>query len=168
MMYVISKATNKVIGVIENASDQLPGVIFSEVPPDGYAYEFEKEYISRQVEGHILRHYTQTKQSSDTADKMYFETTLKASGSYPDLEAKVTQAVADFYTAQAAGTPKIPAELAAPLAVAAGDEAALEQLIKVGIRIKWVQDCKAAYREAVAAIEAGQVAQIQLPAYPLA
>ncbi|WP_294948234.1 hypothetical protein [Sulfurivirga sp.] len=118
------------------------------------------------TEQHILRHYPQTKQASDTADKMYFETVMRASGTYPSLDADITQAVADYYTARASGTPKTPAELAAALAQP-GDEAAIEQLIKVGIRVKWVQDCKVAYREAVVALQTGGAAELNLPDYPL-
>ena len=123
--------------------------------------------LSKTLTESIYLYYPQAKQNSDLADKMYFETTLKASGSYSTLEALIAKAVADFYTAQAAGKPVTTASLATPLAKVAGDEIGIEQLIKVGIRVKWVQDCKAAYAAAVANIQAGNPDNLTLPDYPL-
>jgi len=128
---------------------------------------FNTEEITKAVENHIYSSYPQAKQNSDLADKMYFETILKGSGNYPTLEALIAKAIADFYTAQAAGKPVTIASLATPLAKVAGDEIGIEQLIKVGIRVKWVQDCKAAYAAAVANIQASNPNNLTLPVYPL-
>ena len=163
-MAVIIDADGSIIGAGD--FEQLTAlVVGGEV--NGTVQHNSADEMGRMVERHILRHYPQTKQASDTADKMYFETVMRASGAYPSLDADITQAVADYYTAQASGTPKTPAELAGSLAASAGDEVGLEQLIKVSIRIKWVQDCKAAYHAAVADLQAGNSPTLNLPDYPL-
>lgn len=133
------------------------------------------------LSSYISQNYPQKKQNSDLADKLYFENVLKASGRYPDIEKKIVHAVAAFYAAKDTDTPKTPAELAADMAVAddslSGEEKdqqlqqdviGLEQLIKVGIRVKWVQDCKRVYKQTAAQVEAGDLAaQMDLPPYPL-
>jgi hypothetical protein len=98
---------------------------------------------------YIDEHYPQTKQNSDLADKLYYENLLKAAG-YENLEQTIVTKVGEFYGG-------------ATLDALLGDiedenQTAIEQLIKVGIRVAWVQRCKA---ELAAALT-----ESRDPAYP--
>ena len=123
--------------------------------------------LRQQLELTIYDAYPQSKQNSDIADKMYYESQIKAGGGYPNLEKSITAAVIQFYAAQAADTGASPAQLAAGIAQSDDDQTSLEQLIKAGIRVTWVQDCKAAYRVAVANLAQQTAANLSLPVYPL-
>jgi len=168
-MQIINKSTKEVLYVGEIIDLNLVLNASNDITLNAADYEviYSVEELAQMVEQHIYSSYPQAKQNSDLADKMYFETTLKASSNYPTLEALIAKAVADFYTAQAAGKPVTTASLATPLAKVAGDEIGIEQLIKVGIRVKWVQDCKAAFATAVANVQAGKADNLTLPNYPL-
>ncbi len=90
---------------------------------------------------HIYANYPQTKQNSDLADKLYYENLLKAAG-VQDLEADIVQRVQSFYDGKSLD------EVLAD--VSAEHKEAYEQLVKVGIRVAWVQQCKAELKAAIA------------------
>lgn len=88
----------------------------------------------------IYDKYPQAKQGSDLADKMYYETELKASGAV-DLEKTVYNVIVDVVT----GTPFADALAKVDENVRQG----VGQLVKTGLRIKWIQDCKLVLKEAL-------------------
>ena len=112
---------------------------------DAYLYK-------RKMSMYIYSNYPQDKQGSDTSDKMYFETTLKAEG-VQNLESLV---VGKIKMVQDGNT--------LVDAVADVDEVirlGVTQLVKVGIRVAWVMACKAEYHLAVA-----EGREMNLPAFP--
>ena len=101
----------------------------------------------------ILQHYSTIKQQSDQADKEYFSTILKAKG-VENLESIVAVKVQNFFAG------KTLEEVVED--VADEDKEAYLQLIKVGIRVTWVQMCKAELRKAIA-----ENREPKFPEYPL-
>jgi len=102
---------------------------------------------------YIYTHYPQTKQNSDLADKLYYENLLKAQG-VQNLEADIAARVQSFYDGKS---------LEGVLAdVAVEHKEAYEQLVKVGIRVAWVQQCKAELKAAIA-----ESREPNFPNYPL-
>ena len=101
----------------------------------------------------ILQHYPTTKQQSDSADKEYFSTLLKANGA-ENLETDIVARVQNFFAGQTLDevVEDVPDE----------NKEAYLQLIKVAIRVTWVQDCKAELRKAVA-----ENREPKYPEYPL-
>lgn len=102
---------------------------------------------------YILQHYSTTKQQSDQADKEYFSTLLKANGA-KDLETEIVLKVQDFFKGATLESlvKDVPTE----------NKEAYIQLIKVGIRVTWVQMCK---QELKKAIEEDR--EPNFPEYPL-
>lgn len=104
----------------------------------------EKERIqelSDACKNYILSFYPAIKQQSDIADKVYFETVLKAVG-ISNLEADIIKRVEDFYNGKTLD------EVISD--VADENKEAYLQLIKVGVRVNWVQRCKEVLRDAIA------------------
>jgi len=95
-----------------------------------------EDYITEQhikLSDYIYFYYSPVKQSSDLADKVYFETILNAQA-YPDLNLTIMNKTVLFYE----GTP-----LQTLLEDVATDYVvAIEQLLKAAIRVTWVQHCK--------------------------
>lgn len=112
--------------------------------------ELDKKYNS--CKDYILQHYPQIKQQSDIADKMYFETALKAGG-VSDLEVDIAARVGQLHSGKSLD------EVTSD--VSQESKVAYIQLIKVGIRVSWVQACKKALGEAIA-----QDTKPQFPDYP--
>jgi len=128
-------------------------IILGEVDENLVVYSYTSDEYSSAIETHIYSNYPQSKQSSDTADKMYFETILSASG-VENLEAIV---VSKIKMIQDDG--KTVEEAVADLVEEM--KLGVSQLVKVGIRVAWVMACKAEYHLAVA-----EGREMNLPAFP--
>ena len=112
---------------------------------------------------YIYSYYPQSKQNSDLADKIYYETFLKAKG-YTDIEAKLVQAVEDFYNGKTID------EIVAN--ENDDDKEAIIQLLKVGIRVTWVQMVKNKIKELQTEILNEQILEVNyikqyFPKFPL-
>jgi len=105
---------------------------------------------------HIYSNYPDIKQKSDLSDKEYFETYLKIRNideiafrkALAEAVEKVYSGVSDFDTEVSALKQQFPTP--------AGDvewELAIEQLLKVSIRVMFVQLCKAVHRQLKTQIE---------------
>ena len=106
-----------------------------------------------QITEYIYIHYPPAKQASDQADKEYFSTLLKAKG-FENLESDIVARVEKFYNGKSVEE-----------VVEDVDEKAREaysQLVKVGIRVTWVQMCKAELRRALKEED-----EPKFPKYPL-
>ena len=114
---------------------------------------YEPNEAAQLASGYIYSHYPQTKQNSDLADKLYYENILKAAG-VQDLEADIVHRVQSFYDGKSLD------EVLAD--VSAEHKEAYEQLVKVGIRVTWVQQCKAELKAAIA-----EEREPSFPKYPL-
>jgi len=104
------------------------------------AYFDSKTSLKAQITNHIFSKYPAAKQASDTADKMYFETVLKADG-FPKLEITIQTILRDIALSSktlAESLEEFPEETHLPLS----------RLVKVANRVVWVQHCKAAYFKA--------------------
>ena len=112
----------------------------------------EKE-LKIQITNYIYQHYPQTKQNSDLADKLYYENVLKAGG-FENLEQIVVKKVLEFENGKNLD------ELLED--VASENKTAMKQLLKVGIRVAWVQKCKAELKKAIA-----EDREPNYPKYPL-
>jgi len=116
----------------------------------------KKEYakvLKEKVSRYIFTYYPQEKQNSDLADKLYYENILKAKG-VSKIEKGINNRVIDFYNGKTIEeTIKN---------ISDENKEAYRQLVKVGIRVAWVQMCKDAYKEAIA-----NLSKINLPKYPL-
>jgi len=101
----------------------------------------------------ILQHYPQIKQQSDSADKEYFTTLLKANG-VQNLEADIVARVQNFFAGKTLDevVEDVPDE----------NKEAYIQLVKVGIRVTWVQQCKAELKASIA-----EDREPNFPKYPL-
>ena len=114
---------------------------------------YEPYEAEQLASGYIYTHYPQTKQNSDLADKLYYENLLKSQG-VQNLEADIVARVQNFYDGKS---------LEEVLAdVDAEHKEAYEQLVKVGIRVAWVQQCKAKLKAAIA-----EDREPNFPQYPL-
>ena len=102
---------------------------------------------------YILQHYSTTKQQSDQADKEYFSTLIKANG-VKDLETEIVLKVQDFF--KGATLESLVED------VSDENKEAYIQLIKVGIRVTWVQMCKQELRKAIE-----EDREPNFPEYPL-
>lgn len=103
--------------------------------------ENEDRYINLKITttAYIYENYPQNKQNSDLTDKFYFESQLREAG-VADLDKQVNDQVAAYYSGTAMDD--IIAGLTDDMKIPLG------QLIKVAIRVKWVQMCKSAYMDA--------------------
>ena len=90
---------------------------------------------------YIHSKYPQPKQSSDIADKMYYETVLRASG-VKELDKMILGLVSDYTSHK---TKKLSTVLKD---VPEDIKFAVSRLVKVANRVIWVQACKKAYYEA--------------------
>jgi len=106
-----------------------------------------------QITNFIYKYYPQDKQNSDIADKMYYETVLRAKG-FENLDLLVSDSVKAYLEGTTIE------ELVADLDEE--DKVPAEQLLKVGIRVTWVQMCKAELALAIA-----EERTPVFPAYPL-
>ena len=102
---------------------------------------------------YIYQYYPIDKQASDQADKEYYTTLLKAKG-IDNLEAVVVAKVQDFFN-------DVPLENLVDDVVDEDKEAYI-QLIKVGIRVTWVQMCKQELKLAIT-----ENREPKFPEYPL-
>ena len=112
-----------------------------------------KEEKQKQITDYIYQYYPPVKQQSDTADKVYYETLLKSKGT-TNLEADIVNRTTEFYNGKSLE------EVIAD--VDDGNKVAYEQLIKVAIRTKFVQDCKAELKQALS-----EDREPNFPKYPL-
>ena len=101
----------------------------------------------------IYKHYPQTKQNSDLADKLYYENVLKANG-FENLEQTIVSKVIEFENGKSFD------ELLADVDDA--NKEAIAQLLKVGIRVTWVQRCKEELKKSIA-----EDREPNFPKYPL-
>jgi len=99
----------------------------------------DKLYL--QIESILYLKYPQSKQSSDLADKLYFENALKAKG-VKTLEKTIVTKITAFNDGKTFD------EILD--GVADENKEAMAQLLKVGIRISWVQACKSELKTAIA------------------
>jgi len=99
------------------------------------------ENMNSQCESYIYQRYPQTKQNSDLADKLYYENTLKASG-FENLEGVVVSKIKEFFSNGVSFD-----ELLSD--VEQTQKEAVGQLLKVAIRVTWVQKCKEELRNAL-------------------
>ena len=101
------------------------------------AYFNEKTSLKTQITAHIFKNYPAVKQASDTADKMYYETVLKAGG-FENLEAAIMELLMRANSAN---------ETLSDLVKGYDDDIAfsLSRLVKVANRVSWTQNCKKAY-----------------------
>ena len=90
----------------------------------------------------IIKFYPVEKQNSDAADKAFWEPTLKAEG-YVDLELTVVNYIKRFVYDNELYSDIIAGE---PVAT----QYPIGQLIKCGIRLNWVIDCKLVLQKAIA------------------
>ncbi len=102
---------------------------------------------------YIYSKYPQVKQNSDLADKLYYETLIKTSG-VKDLEADIVKRVENFYEGKSVKD--------VILDVDSKHKEAYIQLVKVGIRVAWVQRCKAELKAAII-----ENREPNFPKYPL-
>ena len=105
------------------------------------------------VTNYIYKHYPQTKQNSDLADKLYYENVLKAGG-FENLEQVIVGKVVEFENGKSFD------ELLSDVDEA--NKEAIAQLLKVGIRVTWVQRCKEELKKALT-----EDREPSYPAYPL-
>ena len=95
----------------------------------------------KQASDLIYSKYPQSKQSSDLADKLYFENALKAKG-VKTLEKTIVTKITAFNDGKTFD------EILD--GVADENKEAMAQLLKVGIRVSWVQACKSELKTAIA------------------
>jgi hypothetical protein len=101
----------------------------------------------KQIGNYIYFYYPQDKQNSDLADKLYYENLLKSKTDeennlvYNNLEELVVRKVIEFKNGKTLEevVEDIPEE----------DREAFTQLIKVAIRVSWVQECKGELKKAI-------------------
>ena len=105
------------------------------------------------IEDFIYSKYPQGKQASDSADKEYFSTLLKAKG-IQNLEATIAVKIQDFFKGVALEN--------LVEDIADENKEAYIQLIKVGTRVTWVQMCKQELKKAIA-----ENREPEFPEYPL-
>ena len=126
------------------------------ISPDELEKLKQEKYIADkniELTNYIYSEYPQAKQNSDIADKVYYESLLKAKG-IENLEADIVARVERYYRGESLD------DILSD--VADEDKSAYEQLIKVGIRVTWVQMCK---NELKSAIE--EQKEPEFPKYPL-
>ena len=106
------------------------------------------------INTYIYLYYSQAKQNSDLADKLYYENILKANG-FENLEQTIVLKVASFFE-EGKSVEALVADISDE------DKTAIEQLLKVGIRVTWVQRCKEELKKSIA-----EDREPNYPAYPL-
>ncbi len=107
----------------------------------------------KEIERYIYSYYPQSKQNSDLADKLYYENTLKARG-FENLEQTIVTKIIAFESGKNFD------ELLSD--IADENKEAILQLVKVGIRVAWVQKCKAELKTALL-----ENREPEYPVYPL-
>ena len=111
------------------------------------------EVLSKRIEDYIYSKYPQSKQNSDLADKLYYENLLKAKG-IKNLEADIVKRVEEYYKGK--NLDEVISD------VADENKESYLQLIKVGIRVTWVQMCKNELKKAIE-----EQREPEFPEYPL-
>ncbi|NPA64846.1 MAG: hypothetical protein GXO16_07715 [Epsilonproteobacteria bacterium] len=144
------KKDGKVIGQIDNIQTFLEQTGYSR---EEIAIVFSEKELKEMTEAYIYNFYPQVKQASDIADKNYYEMLLKAKGA-TNLEADIVARAERFF-----GGESLESIISD---VADTEKEAYEQLLKVAIRVKWVQDCKAELKAAIA-----EEREPNFPDYPL-
>jgi len=107
----------------------------------------------KEIENLIYSKYPQSKQNSDLADKLYYENLLKAKG-IKNLEADIVKRVEEYYKGK--NLDEVISD------VADENKESYLQLIKVGIRVTWVQMCKNELKKAIE-----EQREPEFPKYPL-
>jgi len=140
--------------------------IFYKIEDDNIVVDMDRtfkkwiELKQKEIRNFLYSKYPQSKQSSDLADKMYFENVLKAKVDadgakvYPDLETIIVAKVIEFDNGSTLD------DLLSD--VVDEDKESIKQLLKVGIRVSWVQKCKSELKSALA-----EDREPNYPAYPL-
>ena len=153
----LEKQKNGTVKFLQISPEQLPTVpddeqrhfskVFYELDGENIVIDYERtveQWLNdkyKEIENFIYSKYPQAKQNSDLADKIYYETLLKAKG-VENLEADITKRVKDFFAGSTLD------DVVAD--VADENKVAYTQLIKVGIRTTWVQLCKDELKKAIA------------------
>ena len=107
----------------------------------------------RDIENYIYSKYPQSKQNSDLSDKIYYENILKSKG-IESLENDIITRVKDFFTG------KTLEEVIED--ISDENKEAYLQLLKVNIRVTWVQMCKDELKKAI-----DENREPDFPKYPL-
>ena len=141
---------NKTIEGIKNLKDKDGNLIYD---IDNMEIIYESYELAEITTSYILQYYPTIKQQSDQADKEYFSTLLKAKG-VENLEADIVTRVQNFFAGSTLD------DVIAD--VADEDKEAYIQIVKVGIRVTWVQTCKTELRNAIA-----ENREPVFPEYPL-
>jgi len=94
----------------------------------------------KQCETYIYTYYPQSKQNSDIADKLYYENLLKAKG-IENLEVDIVSKTKRYFEGESLDSliSNIQEE----------DKEAYLQLLKVAIRVAWVQECKRELKKSI-------------------
>ena len=101
----------------------------------------ETTTVTMDISTYIYMFYSQSKQSSDLADKLYFENILKAKG-VKTLEKTIVTKITAFNDGKTFDEILV--------GVVDENKEAMAQLLKVGIRVSWVQACKSELKTAIA------------------
>ena len=165
----LEKQKNGTIKFIQINQEELPvtseneqryfSKVFYKLNSDNIVIDYDRtvklwiEDKYKEIENFIYSKYQQAKQASDQADKEYYTTLLKAKG-IDNLEAVVVAKVQDFFN-------DVPLENLVDDVVDEDKEAYI-QLIKVGIRVTWVQMCKQELKLAIT-----ENREPKFPEYPL-
>ena len=96
----------------------------------------------KEIENYIYLYYPPVKQQSDVSDKVYYETLLKAKN-YKDIELQLVNAVTEFLQGKTFD------EILTENNVADEDKEPILQLLKLGIRVAWVINCKKELKQAI-------------------
>jgi hypothetical protein len=115
--------------------------------------ENKKTLLESCISVFIYHYYPQNKQNSDLADKLYYENLLKSAG-VANLESDIVARIERFFGGESID------EVVGD--VSEEHKEAYVQLVKVGIRVTWVQRCKAELKAAIA-----ENREPQFPEYPL-
>lgn len=96
----------------------------------------------KELEDYIYSHYPPVKQQSDTSDKVYYETLLK-SKNYKDVELQLVNGVESYLKGKAID------EILNDNNISDEDREPITQLLKLGIRVTWVINCKKELKQAI-------------------
>jgi len=96
----------------------------------------------KELENYIYTFYPPVKQQSDVSDKVYFETLLKAKN-YKNIELQLVNAVTEFLQG------KTFEEILTENKITDEDKEPILQLLKLGIRVTWVINCKKELKQAI-------------------
>ena len=140
----------KIIGQVEKLESFLEDTGLSK---EEIKIVYSIDELNKIITDYIFKYYPPVKQQSDIADKVYYETLLRAKG-INNLEQDIVNRTTRFYNGETIE------EVIAD--VDDEDKVAYEQLLKVAIRTKFVQDCKLELKKAI-----DENKEIEYPKYPL-